>query len=139
MEEMFCGALIKHIHDEMQKIANNAMRADDLTMTQCGALVHLALAPGGELTLKELEKKLQVAQSTAAGIAVRLEQKRFVESMASADDKRVKRLHITAQGEARVRKAWKQTMAAEQRLLSPLDSNEREMLLQLLKKVNDNL
>lgn len=139
MEELFCGGLIKHIHDEMQKVANNAMRADDLTMTQCGVLVHLALAPDGELTLKELEKKMQVAQSTAAGIATRLEEKRFVEARSSAGDRRVKRLHITEQGKARVRRAWKQAMAAEERLLAPLTPDERGVFLQLLKKVNDNL
>ncbi len=34
-----CGALIKQIHDELEKNANNTMRANGITMAQCGLLL----------------------------------------------------------------------------------------------------
>ena len=36
-----CGALIKQIHDELEKNANNTMRADGITMAQCTLLLTL--------------------------------------------------------------------------------------------------
>lgn len=41
MEQNSCGALIKQIHDAMERRANYAMREQDLTMAQTGALLIL--------------------------------------------------------------------------------------------------
>ena len=40
-EQGFCGKLIKQIHDELRKNANNAMRGLDITMVQLDALMEL--------------------------------------------------------------------------------------------------
>ena len=69
------AALIKQLSTEIQKRADAALQESDLTMTQMyflGALSHL---PGCAATLKELERHFRVAQSTAAGVAARLEKK----------------------------------------------------------------
>ena len=68
--EKDCGFYIKHIHDVMQRDSNNVLRAKDLTLVQVTVLLQLESAPNGEMQLKELEKRLQVAQSTAAGIVL---------------------------------------------------------------------
>ena len=88
-----CGLLIKQIHDELRKNANNALRPLDITLVQLDALESLSQAPEGQRTLKELEQILHVAQSTAAGIIARLEQKGFVEGFGDAGlrDKQVLR------------------------------------------------
>ena len=70
-----CGLLMKQIHDEMRKNANNALRPQGITLVQLDALTKLDQAPEGQRSLKELEQILHVAQSTAAGIVARLEQK----------------------------------------------------------------
>ena len=83
-ERQDCGKLIKlikQINDELRKNANNAMRAQDMTVAQLDALLELDHAPGKQRSLKELEQSLHVAQSTAAGIIARLEQKGFVDSL----------------------------------------------------------
>ncbi|MGN1059596.1 MAG: MarR family winged helix-turn-helix transcriptional regulator, partial [Clostridia bacterium] len=97
-ENLPCGELIKQIHGELEKNANNAMRPLGLTMAQLGALLALNRAEEGQLSLKELEQYLHVAQSTAAGIVARLEQKGFVEGFGSASDRRVKLVRITPAG-----------------------------------------
>ena len=55
-ERKDCGALLKKINDELEKNANNALRGQDLTIAQLGALLELNDAEDGQLTLKELER-----------------------------------------------------------------------------------
>ena len=83
-----CGGLIKQIHDALEKSANNAMRPQGMTMAQYGVLLALNRAENGTLPLKELEQLLRVAQSTAAGIVARLEQKGFVEGFGDPAERR---------------------------------------------------
>ena len=134
-----CGAMIKQIHDALKKNANNTMRTDDITMTQCGALVALNEAPERQMSLKELEHLLHVAQSTAAGIVTRLEQKGLVESFGSSEDRRIKIVRITPAGMERCRAAERNMSQTEEQLLSGLTETERGIFLSLLKKVRDTL
>ena len=79
-ERISCGMLIKQINDSMRKQVNNHLRSCDLTMAQVGVLLELRKNTDQQMTLKELERSFRVAQSTAAGLVSRLEQKNFVES-----------------------------------------------------------
>ena len=90
-------------------------------------------------TLKELEQLLHVAQSTAAGIISRLEQKGYVEGFGDAGDRRVKLVRITPAGRACVGAALHHRAEAEERLLSGLTEAERDIFYLLLKKVRDSL
>lgn len=134
-----CGALIKQIHDELEKNANNAMRSHDITMAQCSALLILNGTPEKQMALKELERMLRVAQSTAAGIVARLEQKGLAEGFGSPDDKRIKMVRITPQGIECCKNARQDMEQAEESLLSGLTATERGIFLSLLKKVRDTL
>ncbi len=134
-----CGIFIKQIHDEMEKNANNTMRANGITMAQCGLLLTLHEAAEQQLSLKELEKSLHVAQSTAAGIVTRLEEKKLVECFGSPEDRRIKMVRITPQGIACCQRAEQNMQQAEKKLLSGLTETEREIFLSLLKKVRNTL
>ena len=134
-----CSTLIKQIHDEMEKRANNSLRAQDLTMAQVGVLLELYQAPEKQLALKELERRMHVAQSTAAGIVVRLEQKGFVEALGDAADKRVKLVHITAAGEACCKDAAGLMDEAEETMHRGFSKEDRDTLNALLAKVLENL
>lgn len=134
-----CGLLIKQIHDELRKNANNAMRSQDMTMAQLEVLVQLEQAPEGQHSLKELEQILHVAQSTAAGIISRLEQKGYVEGFGDAGDRRIKLVRITPAGRECVRTALHYRAEAEEMILSNLTEAERDIFYMLLKKVRDSL
>ena len=134
-----CGGLIKQIHDALVKSANNAMRSQAMTMAQSGAPLALNRAEDGTLPLKELEQLLRVAQSTAAGIVARLEQKGFVEGFGDPADRRAKLVRITAAGEACCRQAERNMEQTEANLLSGLTETECAIFLTLLKKVRDTL
>ena len=138
-ERESCGGLIKQIHDALERNANNAMRPQGMTMAQFGVLLALRWEEDGTLPLKVLEQRLHVAQSTAAGIVARLEQKGFVESFGDLADRRVKLVGITAEGESCCREAHRDMEQTETALLSGLTEAERDILLVLLKKVRDGL
>ncbi len=138
-EEKGCGYLLKQINDRLEKNANNILRTQDVTMSQLGALLELSRAPEGQLSLKELEKVLHVAQSTMAGIISRLERKGLVEPLADAGDRRIKLVQITGPGLERARAAELHRSETEERLLCGLTREERSIFYTLLKKVHDSL
>lgn len=134
-----CGTLLKQIHDALEKQANNSLRADGLTMAQVGVLLMLDRAEHRQMPLKELEKALHVAQSTAAGIVSRLEQKGLVESFGDAEDRRVKVVRLSEAGAGCCRTADARMAEAERQLLSSLTEAERDFFILLLRKVRDSL
>lgn len=133
-----CGRLIKQIHDEMGKRANNALRSEDMTVMQLEALIQLDAAPEKRCSLKELERQLHVAQSTTVGIIARLEQKGFVKSFSDHADRRVKLVQITQAGLDCLEASTKGRNEAEAALLSALTETEKEIFHVLLKKVRDS-
>ena len=75
MGTMDTGLLIKHIHDSLEKKANNELRDKDLTLMQISILIELKHAVNGEMTMKEIEHRFHIAQSTTAGIVSRMKKR----------------------------------------------------------------
>lgn len=128
------GQLIKLLHDRLERQANNTF----LTMMQVAVLMKLQEAEQKQLSMKELERKFCVAQSTVAGIISRLEQKGFVEAFGDAFDKRIKLVHITPAGEACCREAVGYMAEAEQMLLRGFSEEEKAIFNQLLTRAEVN-
>lgn len=133
-ENMY-GVMIKQIHDELGKKANAMLRVQDLTLSQMNVLMELEAADSHQLSLKELERLLHVAQPTAAGIVVRLEQKGFVESFTDENDRRVKMVSISASGMECYRNAAADVAVMEAQLLHELTEPEKILFRDLLEKV----
>ena len=133
------GQLIKMLHDRLEKIANNTLREKDLTMMQISVLMELQKAEQQQRSMKELEQKFCVAQSTVAGIICRLEQKGFVEAFGDASDKRIKLVHITPAGEACGREAVGYMEEADNILLHGFSEDEKSLFNQLLARAAENM
>ena len=131
------GWYIKRIGNALAKEAAHNMQTHALTMQQAHALVTLRHAPGGSMTLKELEDHFCAAQSTVAGLVSRLEKKGLVEGFPDPEDKRVKRVRITEAGNAMHQTCRQDVVASEQRLTAGLTEDERAAFLELLRKVYD--
>ena len=138
-DKLDCGRLIKQIHDEIQKTVNNALRSQDMTLAQLEALLELDQAPENQLSLKELERRLHIAQSTTAGIIMRLEQKGFVEGFGDSGDRRIKLVRLTPAGADCLILAQGSRKEIEGKLLSGLTETERHIFFTLLKKVRNTL
>lgn len=133
------GQLIKLLHDRLERQANNTLRGKDLTMMQVAVLMELQEAEQKQRSMKELERKFCVAQSTVAGIISRLEQKGFVEAFGDASDKRIKLVHITPDGEVCCREAAGFMAEAEQMLLHGFSEDEKVLFNQLLARAAENM
>ena len=133
------GMLIKQILDRLKKQANNALRAKDLTIMQTMVLVTLQKAADHRLSMKEIERYFGVAQSTAAGIVSRLEQKGLVESSGDKSDKRIKLVHLTSTGELYCSESAGEIDKIEANLLQGFSDEERKQFHRLLMKAADNV
>ncbi|MEY8339391.1 MarR family transcriptional regulator [Lachnospiraceae bacterium 62-35] len=133
------GLLIKQIHDRLEKRANNALRSKDLTLMQMSVLMILQKMPEKMLSMKEIERHFQVAQSTVAGIVARLEQKGFVEAFGDVADKRIKLVHMTPIGEACCEETAHYRNEAEETLLRGFSKEEQATLNSLLLRAADNV
>lgn len=139
MEELNSGQLLKHINDVLDKLANNALRKNDLTRVQLWLLGALLQKDDHTLTFKEAEKVMGVAQSTSVGVISRMAEKGLVTCFGDRTDKRVKRLKITRKGEAAYHKAQDEIEGLEGFMLSGLSDDEQQALHELLFKVHNTV
>ena len=129
------GELIKRLSTIYEKRANRNMQAQNVTVSQMLMLSLLDLQPGGTMPLKELERACGVAQSTAAGVVVRLEKKNLIRAVGDPADRRVKILQITDAGREICAAAEADMKAFDRGMLSCLSDGEREQLLRLMTRV----
>lgn len=130
---------IKKIYETLKKYTNSRLSKYNLTVAQSVALMNLYDRPDKQMTMKEMEKVLDIAQSTTVGIIVRLEQKGFVERFGSSDDKRIKYVRITSEGMEYCGKSERYMYEGENLLLSALTEEEKLLFLQLLEKVSNSI
>lgn len=133
-----CACLLRQIHVAMEKNANNILREDDLTIAQMYLLFALMESNSGACTLKEMEKILQIGQSTTVGIVKRLKQKGFVECCKDTEDKRIRIVKITPEGLSICKMAKAKMDNTAQTLLDGLTDAEQTEFLRLLQKIQHN-
>lgn len=131
--------LIKSIKDIEEKELNHALKAQDITLSQAKTLSVLSKHPERQMTLKNLEKELDLAQSVTAGMIVRLEQKKYVESFGDSADKRIKIVRITPLGEQKYQASIKILAELENAVLADLTDDEKRKFKDLLIKVRNTL
>ncbi|MCD7955711.1 MAG: MarR family transcriptional regulator [Lachnospiraceae bacterium] len=139
-DDFQCSGLMKRIDEKMKKSANERLGdSHGITFTQMQMLVAIHQRGKDSVPLKELERHFEVAQSTAAGVIVRLEKKGLVEGFTPSEDKRLKYVRLTEEGKALCMAAEQDMELGEQILLAGLDEQEREQFYRLLVKINASL
>jgi MarR family transcriptional regulator, temperature-dependent positive regulator of motility len=104
----------------------------EVTPVQYGALRILQDYP--EIDQVTLARLCALDTSTAANLAVRLEQRGFVTRMVPTRSKRFRLLRITPQGAGLLKKLLPLGRLLSRRLLQALDKKEQKIFLRLLKK-----
>jgi MarR family 2-MHQ and catechol resistance regulon transcriptional repressor len=110
-----------------------ALNPDGLTVGQLGvleALLHL-----GPLSQRDLAVKLLRSSANVCTVVDNLERAGLVERQRSRQDRRVVDVHLTAAGDAQIRRVFPRHAAEIQRLLAVLDPAEQEMLAALCRKL----
>ena len=136
---LYCGELMKRLYDIIEKDANSEMQKEDVTLSQMKMLAFLRGRADRSATLKEMERYFDVSQATIAGIAARLEKKGMIEGYADERDRRIKHVRLTEDGGELCKRAKASMDRVEERLLSPLSAEERQLMRSYLMRMYDDL
>lgn len=131
--------ILKQIHHKMEKKGNFLLKEEGLTMVQAHVILFLIHCDNHCATLKELEKELDIAQSTVAGLVSRLEKSEFLEVFSDLEDKRVKNVKLTLKAEESGERILARVLETDERILSAFTPVEQSLFLQLLEKLEDSL
>jgi MarR family transcriptional regulator, lower aerobic nicotinate degradation pathway regulator len=129
------GYLFRRMQQIAVSIFVEECRDHDLTPVQFAALVAIHTHPGIDAT--RLSAVIAFDRSTLGNVIERLETKRYVERKPSAEDKRIKLLHLTKSGTALLHDIMPSVGRAQARMLQPLKPADRKTLLALLTQLVD--
>ncbi len=138
-EEKPWSAVYREVYMLMEKSNNAVFKESGITSAQMGVMVALDLSNEPFLTMKELEKRMCLAQSTVVGLVARLEQKGFVECGQDPSDKRVKWVKRSAAGIELCDYTWQEMRRMDREYLQNLTAKEQEEFVRLLRKVREAL
>jgi MarR family transcriptional repressor of mepA len=134
-----CGMLIKQINDCVARLFNNQVRDADLTLSQIRYLTFLYEHDGALVSFREIQEHFGVSQPTVTGILKRLNSKKLIFSETGSDGGRSKSYGLTQRGVMQLESAEAARKDQEERLLSPLNDEERAAFQDMLTRILDNL
>src|ERR1700749_989011 len=112
------GYLFRRMQQIAVAIFVEECREHDLTPVQYAALIAIGTHPGIDAT--RLSAVIAFDRSTLGSVIERLETKQLIERKPSAEDKRVKLLHITRSGATLLRDIAPSVDRVQARILQPL-------------------
>ncbi len=104
-----------------------------ITPVQFGALQAVARQPG--IDQRSLAKAIGFDTSTIGGVIDRLEARGLMQRNASPDDRRVRLLTLTPQGQSLLDDVVPAMLEAQKRILSPLTAAERKQFMNMLTRL----
>ncbi|MGI4816168.1 MAG: MarR family winged helix-turn-helix transcriptional regulator [Janthinobacterium lividum] len=107
--------------------------ADQLTPVQFGLMALLLDSAGADQVT--LAQKLALDTSTAGAVLARLEAKGWVKRQVDSEDRRRRLLYLTDSGRRAYEAVRGDVETVQQRILGPLDEQEREVFMRLLTKL----
>lgn len=138
-EEKPWSAVYREVFMLMEKNSNAVFKESGITSAQMGVLITLDLSRKPFVTMKELEKKMCLAQSTVAGLVARLEQKGLVECGQDVNDRRIKWVKRSEAGVQLCEHTRREMHRMDHDYLKDLTPQEREEFIRLLRKVRESL
>ena len=135
--DKYPGYLIRRLHQIAVGVFLTETERSGLTPIQFAALQAVHLAPN--VDQKTLANTIGLDTSTTGGVIDRLEIRGLLDRNASENDRRVRLLRTTKEGEKVLKDVMPLMMAAQQRILSPLSATDQKAFMKFLTKlVNEN-
>ena len=125
------GHHIRRLHQIAVAIFLQETEAHGITPVQYAALQAVSNAPG--VDQRTLARTIGLDTSTTGGVIDRLEARGLLARHARPEDRRVRLLALTAEGQARLREVQPAMLRAQERMLEPLTPRQRETFLRLLR------
>jgi len=102
-----------------------------ITPVQYAALQAVHNAPG--LDQRSLARQIGFDTSTIAGVVDRLEARGLLMRNTTPEDRRVRRLTLTGEGQALLEALLPDVLRAQERMLAPLPRSERTQFMRMLR------
>lgn len=125
------GHYIRRLQQMAVAIFLDETSAFGITPVQYAAMHAVHNRP--ELDQRSLSRAIGFDTSTIGGVIDRLEKRGLMRRNASAEDRRVRLLTLTAEGEALLHEVRPAMLRAQVRMLEPLPASERRHFMAMLK------
>ena len=129
------GHYIRRLQQIAVAIFLQETEAHGITPVQYAALQTVANTPG--VDQRTLAGSIGLDTSTVAGVVDRLESRGLLQRGASPNDRRVRLLTLTAEGQALLAAVLPDMHRAQQRILAPLPKAERADFMRMLRTLVD--
>src|SRR5215213_1744186 len=133
----FIGVMISDVARLLRTTFDRRVRKLRLTRAQWLVLTRLHRRPGASQS--ELAEMMEVEKATAGRMIDRLEAKGWVERRAQNGDRRIKRVHLTAEAERVHKRIWRMAELTLDDALANFSAQEGRQLRALLARVKQNL
>ena len=127
------GFLVRRLHQIHVAMFLEAMSEENVTPIQYGLLSILVDRPG--LDQLSVAKELGIDRANVGDVLNRLEQRKLLTRVIDPSDKRRRICLATRDGIAFVRKYYENMRQAQERLLAPLNPDERATFTALLRRL----
>jgi len=127
------GHYIRRLNQIAVAIFLQETEAHGLTPVQYAALSKVGLTPG--VDQRTLARSIGLDTSTTAGVIDRLEMRGLMQRTASPEDRRVRLLGLTDDGQKVLQAVEPDMLKAQQRILKPLSAVERDEFMRMLRKL----
>jgi DNA-binding MarR family transcriptional regulator len=128
-------ALVAHLHKNCNSDLFEAVGTLELSLTQIKLLHYLEEEAPQELTLKQGAELVHVSLPAASRMVDDLVRRGFVERHEDVDDRRMKRVSITAQGRSVIGRINAARLSGLEQFVEGLTAGERRALAQALSKL----
>lgn len=133
----YIGVVISDVARLLRTEFDRRVRKLGITRSQWLVLTRLHRHPGASQS--ELADMMEVEKATAGRMIDRLEANGWVKRRAEPDDRRVKRVYLTAEAQRVHKRIWRVAEAVVDEGLIDLSSSEARQLMALLTRVKHTL
>lgn len=131
------GHAIRRLHQIAVGIFLQETQAHGITPVQYAALQVVHNQPG--IDQRTLARTIAQDTSTTAGVVNRLELRGLLKRHTTPEDRRVRQLHLTPEGEQLLQDLVPDMLRAQELMLAPLSEQERpEFMRMLLRLITEN-
>jgi DNA-binding MarR family transcriptional regulator len=111
---------------------------DPLAQTPLGQVRLLRQLTAGPQAMTDLATNMVLSMSALTQMVHRLEEAGWVEKLADEQDRRVRHVSLTAQGDAMIRARIACRVSSAEQFLEKMDEGKVEMLIELMKGIADS-
>lgn len=136
-DEHYIGYSITDVARLLRTVFERRVRASGLTRAQWLVIARVHRRPG--LSQSEVADLLEIEKASAGRLIDRMQAKGWLERRSDAHDRRINRLHLTADAERLHAAIWPIAEATVDDALGDLSTEERRQLTQLMTRVKGKL